>query len=73
MWYEILINGYSWFTNQNIYTSNIKLAETVNGELIEGSYTKNEASQIRRQLYDIQTLGYNPRLQHLGRTGILTN
>jgi hypothetical protein len=70
MWYEILINGYSWFTNQSSYTPNIKLASQVGGELTEGHYTQNEAKQIREQLHDIQLLGYNKRLIHLNRTGL---
>jgi hypothetical protein len=70
MWYELLINGYTWFTNQSEYTPNIKLAESVGGELNEGFYTRNEVSQIRQQLNDYQTLGFNSQLKHLNRTGI---
>lgn len=69
MWYELLINGYSWFTNQLNYTPDIKLAETVGGELTEGNYTINEVSQMLRQLNDYQLIGYNTRLIHLNRTG----
>ena len=69
MWYELLINGYSWFTNQLNYTPDIKLAETVGGELTEGNYTIKEVSQMRRQLNDYQLIGYNTRLIHLNRTG----
>lgn len=70
MWYEILINGYSWFTNQQNYSPNIKLADKPNGELTEGIYTQTEARQMREQLHDYQVLGFNKRLAHLNRTGI---
>jgi hypothetical protein len=70
MWYELLVNGYTWFTNQLEYTPNIKLSECVGGELSEGRYTQSEVSQIRGQLYDYVTLGYNRKLIHLNRTGV---
>ena len=70
MWYEILINGYSWFTNQTEYTPKIKITDKIGGELTEGTYTRTEARQIREQLHDIQLLGYNKRLIHLNRTGV---
>lgn len=70
VWYELLINGYSWFTTQLEYTSDIKLANEVGGELSEGRYTSTEVSQIRRQLDDYQKLGFNTRLIHLKRNGV---
>lgn len=70
MWYELLINGYSWFTNQLYYTNDLKLAESVNGDLNEPHLTYNEGKQIRDQLNDYQSLGFNKKLQHLNRTGI---
>lgn len=72
MWYEILINGFTWYVNQLNYTNNIKLAEKVNGELTEPHLTHNEAKQIREQLNHYQTLGFNMRLTHLNRTGIFS-
>jgi len=71
MWYEILINGYSWFVNDIYqYGNKIKIADCVGGILTECSFTKNETSQINFQLDDYQQLGFNKRLAHLGRTGI---
>lgn len=70
MWYEILINGYSWFINQLTTSSNIQLAEKPNGVLSEGKYTRNELSQIRSQVNDYESLGYNTKLIHLNRNGI---
>ncbi len=70
MWYELLINGYSWFTNQLSYTPNIKLAETIGGILTEGHYTNTEAKQMRNQLNDYTILGFNKQLIHLNRSGI---
>ncbi len=70
MWYELLINGYSWFVNTLNYTSNIKLAECVGGELTEGCYTHTETVQMIRQLNEYQEIGFNSRLQHLNRTGV---
>lgn len=70
MWYELLINGYTWFTNQLAYTPNIKLAEKVGGDLSEGIYTREEATQMRSQLDNYQNLGYNVKLVHLNRTGL---
>ena len=70
MWYEILINGYTWFINQNYYSSDIKLAEKPHGELTEGQYTRKEVKDIIAQINDYNTLGFNSRLKHLGHTGI---
>lgn len=70
MWYEILINGFTWYTNQLVCTPSIKISECVGGTLTEGTYTRNELSQIRQQLNDYQNLGFNTRLTHLNRTGI---
>lgn len=69
-WYEILINGYSWFTNEANYHPAIKIAETPFGELTEGRYTRTEIEQMKRQLRNYETLGYNQNLEHLNRTGI---
>ena len=71
MWYELLINGYTWFTNQSEYTPNIKITDSVGGVLNEGIYTKDEARQMRSQLNDYKNLGFNSRLKHLNRTGIV--
>ncbi len=70
MWYEILINGYSWFVKQLNYTSDIKISESICGNLIEPHLTRSEAIQIKTQLNDYQTLGFNTRLLHLNRSGI---
>lgn len=70
VWYELLINGYSWFTTHLEYTPDIKLASEVGGELSEGHYTSAEISQIRRQLDDYQKFGFNTRLIHLKRNGV---
>lgn len=71
MWYELLINGYTWFTNQLEYTPNIKLADIAGGSLSEGHYTRSESTQIKQQLNDYQILGFNSKLIHLNRTGII--
>lgn len=70
MWYEILINGYTWFINELTYSSSIKLSEKVGGELTEGHYTSSEMKQIRQQVRDYELLGYNSRLTHLDRSGV---
>lgn len=70
MWYELLINGYTWFTNQSEYTRDIKIADEVGGNLSEGIYTYDQAKQIRQQLNDYATLGFNTKLTHLNRTGL---
>jgi len=70
VWYELLINGYSWFTTQLEYTPDIQLASEVGGTLSEGNYTQQEISQMRRQLNDYQTLGFNTKLIHLKRNGV---
>ncbi len=70
MWYELLINGYSWFTNERTFSPKIKIAESVNGELTEGHYTRSECRQMAQQLSDYQNLGFNSKLVHLNRSGI---
>ena len=70
VWYELLINGYSWFTTQLEYTPDIQLASEVGGTLSEGTYTQQEVSQMRRQLNDYQTLGFNTQLIHFKRNGV---
>lgn len=67
MWYKLLINGYVWWTNQLYYSPDIKLSETKGGELTEGHLSYNEKQQIRSQLYDYQTLGYNRKISHLSQ------
>lgn len=73
MWYEILINGYTWYTNTLTYSPKIQLSESVGGVLTEGCYTKTEISQIKQQLNDFLILGFNTRLIHLNRSGIFNN
>ena len=73
MWYEILINGYTWFTNTLIYSPKIQLSESVGGVLSEGCYTRAEITQIKQQLNDFEILGFNTRLIHLNRSGIFNN
>jgi len=69
MWYEILINGFSWFIKDLTFSSNIKIAEKVGGELTEGRYTRQEMSQIRQQVNDYLEYGANKMLSHLNRSG----
>ncbi len=69
MWYEILINGYSWFTNQLTF-ENFQIAESIGGVSTEPKLSINEAKQIREQLDDYKVLGFNKRLLHLNRSGI---
>lgn len=70
MWYELLINGYRWFSNTTEYTPKFKISETVGGELTEGDYTHSERQQVCEQMYYYRELGYNPKLKHLGRSGV---
>lgn len=70
VWYELLIDGYTWYTNEKKYHTKMKLADKVGGNLSEGFYTYSIATQIKRQLHDYQTLGYNTKLHHLNRSGI---
>lgn len=70
IYYEILINGYTWFITKLTYSSKIKLAQEVGGDESEGIYTKNELSQIRQQIQDYETLGFNSRLKPFNRDGI---
>jgi hypothetical protein len=70
-WYIILIDGYSWYINSlEDKSGNIKIAETVGGQLSEGHYTKNQMSQIRAQIDDYERLGFNSRIAHLKDNGI---
>ena len=69
-WYELLIDGYSWFTNQLFYTKDFKISECINGELNEPTLTHSQASQIRQQLNWYQIHGVNFKLAHLNRSGM---
>lgn len=73
MWYELLINGYTWFTTQLEYIDDFRIAERIGGELTKGTYTRSEISQIRHQLHDYQTIGVNSRLRYLNRSGVYPN
>lgn len=70
MWYRLLINGYTWYTNQLYFSSDFKIAESINGGLNKPIYTVSEKDQICRQLNDYQLYGFNIQLKHLNISGI---
>lgn len=69
-WYELIIDGYRWYTNQRYYDQHFKIAETLGGELTLPNLTTNQVYQIKDQLNDFQKLGFNSKIIHLNRNGI---
>lgn len=68
-WFEIIIDGFTWYTDQIYYNDSFKISETLGGELNKPRLSNNQKSQVLNQFNDYQRLGFNSKILHLNRSG----